>query len=137
MIMISTTAVYDGRKYLLSYPFRHNVTKSQSICKALGGYLIEFRTRADYEVTKDVIKKSGTNERVWVGLTDAGHEGHWKFMEHPTKGAPFFPWYPGEPNGRRSQDCASLILSKGVFLLGDVACSYSSPIRFMCEVLLP
>src|SRR5262245_4397919 len=47
---------------------------------------------------------------VWLGLSDAGTEGTWRYTSGPNEGqvAGFLNWAPGEPNGGTGQNYATM-----------------------------
>ena len=72
-----------------------NWQEAQHACEAMGGYLAE--TSDDLSVfftTKHIFQ---FKTRMWLGATDLGREGSWKWVKsgRPVNGA---NWAPNEPN---------------------------------------
>ena len=49
----------------------------------------------------------------WIGISDSGSEGTWKFTNEETVSSIMFSWYPGEPNNSGNEDCASFSYDYG------------------------
>ena len=82
------------------------------------------------------IRNVFNNERTnaWLGISDSGSEGTWKFTNGERASNMVFSWYPGEPNNSdNNEDCACL--SHNVYypnhILQDLPCQYHR--RVMCQ----
>jgi len=122
---ISSDAVLFGGHHYRVFSKRMSWREAIQACRDRGGHLAIAETSAEIAFFK---KLAGTG-RLWVGASDASSEGNWRWLNG--KSVPRTPayWEPGEPNGKRDQNTAS-VTSKG---LKDTPPSYSSVTGYICE----
>lgn len=82
---------YKGNQYLLTKPGTWAEARVEAL--HLGGDLVTINNAAEQQWLSDIF---GSNELLWIGLTDQAQEGQWKW----TNGEPanYRNWSPGEPN---------------------------------------
>uniref|UniRef100_A0A8C2ECB3 C-type lectin domain-containing protein n=1 Tax=Cyprinus carpio TaxID=7962 RepID=A0A8C2ECB3_CYPCA len=75
-------------------------TESRIYCTERGADLIIINNRE-----KQVIctKRFSNGNEFWIGLTDSGKEGNWKWVDGSTLTSGF--WRSGEPNGKSGENC--------------------------------
>merc|ERR1712126_154394 len=76
---------------------------AQEYCWSLGGHLAEF---ANLEEEKDIeaFLSKDDADAYWIGLTDLGQEGTWRWEEsHQTPS--YTNWYGDDPNGGNRENC--------------------------------
>ena len=125
------SATYNGSQYLLSKSRQQNVNLCQFICTVHGGYLAEVDSEAELTFLRNFIRPLLQNDNeypdVFVGATDHGHKGTFKFMQNENK--PVYTNWGGFPSN--GYDC--LILAKNSdYLMNDYDCNEAT--RFLCEV---
>jgi Ca2+-binding RTX toxin-like protein len=82
---------YKGHLYLLSTP--GNWSKAQAEAQSLGGNLVAINDASEQEWLANTF---GTNELLWIGLSDQVEEGVWQWVNgEPTT---YQNWATGEPN---------------------------------------
>jgi len=74
---------------------------SQEYCWSLGGHLAEFSNREE----ENAIEAFLIDGDYWIGLTDIGQEGSWKWEESQQVPA-YTNWNGNEPNGNNREKCA-------------------------------
>merc|ERR1712062_685121 len=74
---------------------------SQEYCWEMGGYLAELTTMAE-----DIPLENYLVQGIfyWIGLSDAGSEGTWRWMESH-KNANYTNWWPSQPTGNTDNNC--------------------------------
>jgi len=129
----NSTRFYKNRIYILSVPTTLNITTYQLSCGSVGGKLAEIRHQDEFDVITDYLTKQVlTDDFVYLGMTDEGHEGQWTYMSDNSTPT-FTKWHSSRPNGGTGENCAIL---DGNMLMFDGTCFWSSSWRFMCEVSL-
>ena len=66
-----------------------------------------------------------TNAGFWLGINDKRSEGSWVYDTDETSVTFSIPWYPGEPNGGRGQNCLMYWNPSQIGQLSDLACKNS------------
>ncbi|XP_050977501.1 CD209 antigen-like protein C [Labeo rohita] len=90
---------YRSGCYLIS-SVKKNWAESRRYCMQRGADLIIINNREKQNFVKEI---SGNNP-FWIGLTDTGVEGRWKWVDGSTPTSEF--WQSGQPNGHRKENCA-------------------------------
>ena len=130
----SSTLVHNNRVYLTSVPTSLNLTAYQESCWKMGGKLAEIRTQDQYDAINTYVRNQSLIDFVFVGMTDAGHEGDWTYMSDNST-LTFVKWVPGEPKGGSAQNCGCVYTVN--MMMYDCECFISSYLRrFLCEVSL-
>ncbi|XP_077574552.1 uncharacterized protein LOC144197789 [Stigmatopora nigra] len=93
---------------------------SRDYCKGKGAHLVIINSR---EEMKFVNNLSSSNGEIWLGLTDEGVEGQWKWVDGTPMTLQF--WADGQPNSYSgNQDCGEYwYRSSGVSEWNDEKCS--------------
>lgn len=130
-IFHKTPTSHKGSKYLLSKTRQQNVNLCQFMCTVHGGYLAEVDDEAEMNFLRDFIRPLLVNDNeypdVFIGATDHGHKGVFKFMQNENK--PVYTNWGGFPSN--GYDC--LILAKNSdYLMNDYDCNEAT--RFLCEI---
>uniref|UniRef100_A0A8C6NRT6 C-type lectin domain-containing protein n=1 Tax=Nothobranchius furzeri TaxID=105023 RepID=A0A8C6NRT6_NOTFU len=103
--------------------------KAETFCKRHGGHLTSIQDTDQYNFIRELIfKGAGTNQKSWVGGTNAG----WVHMWRWTDGTPFTfdSWGPGEPNNQGGNEhCMDMNLF-GQDYVNDEDCSQQN--SFVC-----
>ena len=89
-----------------------------SLCRdaaiAKGGNLVTIRNQAENDwLTTTLIQQAKPDFAVWIGFTDAGHEGNWTWASGEVK--PYSNWYPGEPNNSGNVENYAIIYNSGEY----------------------
>lgn len=88
---------YGGHSY---YVFDDNTIRTwedaQAFCESLGGYLAVIASDEENTALYQYVKSRGYAQ-VFFGLSDAGHEGLWKWVEQEPSS--YWNWHVGQPNG--------------------------------------
>jgi len=105
----SGIAVQAGQiPYCLYTDRAMSLADADRFCKANGGQVAELSTAEKDKALAEQIgpRGGGSGGDVWIGLTDAGHEGEWRSAEGNV--ARFMAFRAGEPNnvGPKGEDCA-------------------------------
>ena len=61
----------------------------------------------------------------WIGINDKRNEGSWVYDSDGTSVTFSIPWYPGEPNGGRGQNCLMYWNPSQIGQLSDLKCAKS------------
>jgi hypothetical protein len=69
---------------------------AEHACKKQGGTLASLRTREENEAFRVAVGGHFGFDRVWLGLTDEGHQGRWTTVTG--RRMTYAHWRPGEPN---------------------------------------
>lgn len=79
---------------------------AKSACAANGGRLAVVRSPEESRALREAMAARFNAKRMWIGLTDHGHEGAWAWVSR----APldFTAWEDEEPNNYRGEDCGEL-----------------------------
>jgi hypothetical protein len=94
-------------------------------CQKAGGHLVIAETKEEMTFLKKLAGKG----RLWVGASDVQNEGDWRWLSG--KSVPRLPsyWVPGQPNGKRDQNIASL--TSGGLL--DTPPGFQAVTGYICE----
>ncbi|XP_054593303.1 galactose-specific lectin nattectin-like [Nothobranchius furzeri] len=102
---------------------------AETFCKRHGGHLTSIQDTDQYNFIRELIfKGAGTNQKSWVGGTNAGRVHMWRW----TDGTPFTfdSWGPGEPNNQGGNEhCMDMNLF-GQDYVNDEDCSQQN--SFVC-----
>jgi len=123
------TVVYNNHYYVMSGLQATNVPKFQAECQKQNGYLVEINDQEEYQMLTGFVRNFPNN--VYLGMTDAGHEGQWRYL---SSGGPvtFLKWRAGEPDGSSGQNCAEMYASD--MTMGDYDCVSGFDVRYICEI---
>lgn len=88
--------VFEGHSY---YVYDDNTIRTwedaQLFCESLGGYLAVIASEEENTALYEYVKSRGYTQ-VFFGLSDAGHEGNWKWVEQ--EDSHYWNWHAGQPN---------------------------------------
>lgn len=70
---------------------------------------------------------------LWIGASDIGHEGLWKWVNGAGVSMKNGYWKKGEPNGRRNENCLHIWPAKGG-KWNDSRCK--NKWNFVCQISL-
>ncbi|MBN2528987.1 MAG: trypsin-like peptidase domain-containing protein [Deltaproteobacteria bacterium] len=70
-------------------------TDANADCANRGGHLVTIEDAAENSLVNDIMQAQGTS-RVWLGYTDEGHEGEWRWVTGEP--AAYTNWNSSEPN---------------------------------------
>jgi hypothetical protein len=102
---------------------------AENACKKQGGTLATFENEGEMRAFHAVTRSPGGTDRIWLGLTDEGHEGKFRTAGHPHpggdargRGVDFQRWRAGEPNnvGPNGEHCVEWFASDAGW--NDVPC---------------
>ena len=99
----------NGHRYaLIEVPV--SFSDAVKLCEARGGHLV---TIADEAENQFVFDKFGYDRLCWLGATDAGTEGEWRWIS----GEPFefTNWAKGQPNGEAKGNAGEDFGNIGIF----------------------
>lgn len=117
-----------SKYYYISEDTRVNWHVASEICRRLGGYLVTFESKEEFNLVTDNLETT----KYWTSFNDISEEG--KFVSSYTgKAAPYLKWGSGEPtnsNSFVSEDCVRLQY-KDNFIMNDVPCNYRANV--ICE----
>ena len=99
---------------------------ARKYCQAFGMDLVVLDT-AD-KLAFALASVISSNARVWIGLSDVGEEGNWKWVNGETATANV-PWHGTRPEGGIKENCA--IYASSDDAVHDIACDRDFP--FICE----
>ncbi|XP_060561845.1 perlucin-like protein [Ruditapes philippinarum] len=121
--------IHDGN----CYHFSHDVeswTGAYSMCKILGGQLLEINGAAENQFVSSQVKISGRD--YWIGLSDVNEEGSWIWMTSMAK-LSYSNWSPGEPTATNVnhdiENCVMIYKTNGMW--NDLACLHTN--FYICE----
>ena len=123
--LASDRLVWEGNGH--SYQkFENTVswTEAQTYCESQGGYLA---TATSLEEKHFIFSQLGTADLVWLGGTDAGHEGTWSWVTNEPWN--YSNWDEGEPNNGYGNENYLLMNYYGTW--NDM--SLDNRLRFVCE----
>lgn len=82
---------------------------AEKYAELLGGHLATFQSEEENKFVYDLARRGGSDTSVWIGLTDAGHEGRWTWVT----GEPLqYVNWEGKPNGGKWQNYADMGFGK-------------------------
>ena len=122
-------ALLDGNCYVL-LDGAASWVEAAAWCGSLGGHLMTIGSDAEQQIAWQIASRTGTN--VWIGATDEGSEGSWRWGT----GEPFSARWATSPipqpdNAFDGQHCAHLWPEAGG-LWADASCDSEFP--SLCEV---
>ncbi|KAJ6652988.1 hypothetical protein lerEdw1_010257 [Lerista edwardsae] len=119
---------FNGKCYYFSLD-KTSWMQAKTSCQYRHSQLVIINNMAE----QNFLQTRTRNERYWIGLTDLGTEGIWRWLDGSDYKRGFKYWKSEEPNDdQRNEDCAHL------WIYGewnDVYCTY--PCYFVCEKPLP
>ena len=97
-------------------------------CQSLGdgGDLAMLVSQTVQDQALAAIPSSLANSDFWIGLTDEGSEGRWRWTDGSQSA--WTNWESGQPNGGSGANCAGIEQQKW----WDTSCSNTR--RFMCQI---
>ncbi|XP_052761681.1 C-type lectin domain family 10 member A-like [Mya arenaria] len=96
---------YNASCYLFAHDSMHYV-EAEKFCEHLYSHLVRIDTQEENIFLSSFLANI-KDPYHWIGLTDDVIEGLWKW--HDTdQVATFTNWYPGQPDGHRNANCASI-----------------------------
>ena len=84
---------------------------AKHLCELYDSQLVEWNTTEQYDFLNAILLDSGEYTRstsYWVGGTDDGHEGVWRWAASSRLLPPDFPWGVNRPDGSYGSDCLAL-----------------------------
>ncbi|CAN5430273.1 hypothetical protein BH09VER1_BH09VER1_30540 [soil metagenome] len=82
---------------------------AKKYAELLGGHLVTFQSEEENKFVYNLARKGGSDTSVWIGLTDAGHEGRWTWV---TGEALDYVNWERKPNGGKGQNYADIGFGK-------------------------
>lgn len=129
--MTSLVFKNNNHKYLLSTVAEDHVSLCQFMCSVHGGYLAEINDAAELDFVRSfvrpVLKGKPNYPDVFLGATDEGNKGTWKFL-HNEQDTVFLEWGNIQGSG---YDCM-ILQERADFAMNDERCDAHN--RFLCEV---
>uniref|UniRef100_H3BYZ6 C-type lectin domain-containing protein n=1 Tax=Tetraodon nigroviridis TaxID=99883 RepID=H3BYZ6_TETNG len=121
--------VYFGGNFYQVSSTKKSWGESRRDCQQKGADLLIINSREE-QVFANQFKKY-----MWIGLTDVATDGVWKWVDG-TKVSTSFPsyWSSGEPNGKKSENCADIKNHGTELSWNDESCSIS--LFWICEKLV-
>ena len=95
-------------------------------CQSLGGDLAMLVSQTVQDQALAAIPSSFADNHFWIGLTDEGSEGRWRWTDGSQSA--WTNWESGEPGGGSGENCAIIYHRKWY----DNPCSYTR--RFICQI---
>ncbi|GMV38718.1 MAG: hypothetical protein AMXMBFR64_04340 [Myxococcales bacterium] len=123
----------EGRTYLLcSGKVTWNTAKNNCASAGDGYHLVTIQSAAENAFVAGIAAAVSTSHW-WIGLTDSGSEGAWKWVtgEDVLYGPPWAPGEPGEPDDSGTEKCAIIGVGWDGAPWVDVGCSESY--SYVCE----
>ena len=126
---------FQGHEYKLSPALPWNVTKMESYCQELGGYLAEIDNEAEYRFVVQMMKKKRVfpvTRVVFLGARDLKNDGKFIFI-NSGKPATFFAWQKNRPTEPSPNDCVGLWRGTS---MSNVSCQFITKAisRALCEI---
>ena len=92
---------FEGHSYYVYTDKADTWEQAEEYCKSLGGHLASINSDRENQMVYDIMRAFGQSN-AYFGLTDAGHEGDWRWAN----GAPlsYTNWAPGEPNNEYGRE---------------------------------
>jgi len=91
-LKVGTGSAGDSEYELISGSFTW--TQAKADAEARGGYLASITSQAELDKINTLVP--GFDQNTWLGGTDAGSEGQWRWVSGESWG--FTNWGPGQPN---------------------------------------
>ena len=122
MINESVTELLSSDQKLNNYANGHSYelitcgtwSQCRAAATAKGGSLVTIRNQAENDwLTTNLLQQAKPDFAVWIGFTDAGHEGNWTWASGEVK--PYSNWYPGEPNNSGNVENYAIIYNSGAY----------------------
>ena len=132
--MISTGCPQGFIQYgSLCYNFNTTLVswfEARDTCQRLGAILAEPKTVGENTFIKDLfIQNGGSN--TWLGASDLGQEGQWRWESSGDRMSGFNNWWPGQPdNSRGVQDCLLMYKNRN-YTWDDSHCDGQA--SFVCQ----
>lgn len=99
--------VYNGHSY---YVYDDDTIRTwedaQLFCESLGGYLAVIASEEENTALYEYVKSRGYTQ-VFFGLSDAGHEGNWKWVKQEQ--SHYWNWHEGQPNGEEKDNYVQFV----------------------------
>ncbi|TRY71512.1 hypothetical protein TCAL_06101 [Tigriopus californicus] len=90
-------------------------------CQKLGGHLVEIETQDEQNGLTSIARIIG--EDFWIGLTDIGHDGNYRWMYSGNE-VSYTNWAANEPDGGIPQSCVMMFSGYGYdFGWTDIKCT--------------
>jgi len=122
---IPSDAVAFGGHHYKVFSKRTSWREAFKACRDAGGHLVVAETVEEIIFLKKLAGKG----RLWVGAADERSEGNWRWLNGLSVSRKPSYWEPGEPNGKRDQNFAS-VTSRG---MKDTPSVYRSVTGYICE----
>ncbi|XP_053474752.1 hepatic lectin-like [Ictalurus furcatus] len=104
-------------------------TESREDCRKRGADLVIINSAEEQEF---IIRQLGNINQAWIGLSDRGTEGEWKWVDGTELKSGTGFWYKGEPNDAgNNEDCAEIWTFPDRKAWNDRPCPYETP--WICE----
>ncbi|XP_071094946.1 perlucin-like [Haliotis cracherodii] len=120
-----------GRSCYWFSNIKGNFAEARSICHALDSELATITSYAENAFIRGYATQRGKAERYYLGGTDLGLEGHWKWMGN--KPFIYTNWAPGEPSNSLNNEHCLEVLRKLGYHWNDEKCDTSG--NFICETV--
>ncbi len=114
---------YDGNTYAFcatTVPW----DDAKSACQARDANLVKIEDAAE----NAWVESQGVPPDSWLGLSDGGLEGYWRWTDGSLADQIYTNWSTSEPNGSSNENCVNMS-SGGTW--NDLPCSWDLP--FICE----
>lgn len=98
--------------------------QAMEVCQNEGAWLVEVFNQSQQQFLVSMAKVVEVVQGPldwWIGLTDLGHEGAWRW-QHSAKSPTFLPWAINEPNGTTSANCVTMSYGSFNYQWSDVSC---------------
>jgi len=85
--------------------------EAMDLAKRMGGHLATIEDEAENECLRLLSLRGGPSPQPWIGFSDEGHEGDWRWVTGERVG--YLAWNPGEPNNSGGRENACELLPTG------------------------